>query len=87
MEETTRNARKLTWIYCQMVYFQTKNPNLGKFWRVLQWKMLSGNPYWTVEPKSTLYKEILLTNLRKLKLPKFYHTPYKDKSGPIHLSF
>jgi hypothetical protein len=25
---------------CQMSYFQTKNPNLGKFWRVLQWKML-----------------------------------------------
>jgi hypothetical protein len=25
---------------CQMVYFQTENPNLGKFWRVLQWKML-----------------------------------------------
>jgi hypothetical protein len=25
---------------CQMAYFQTKNPNLGKFWRVLQWKML-----------------------------------------------
>jgi hypothetical protein len=25
---------------CQMVYFQTKNPNLGKLWRVLQWKML-----------------------------------------------
>jgi hypothetical protein len=24
---------------CQIVYFQTKNPNLGKFWRVLQWKM------------------------------------------------
>jgi hypothetical protein len=23
-----------------MVRFQTKNPNLGKFWRVLQWKML-----------------------------------------------
>jgi hypothetical protein len=23
---------------CQMVYFQTKNPNLGKFWRVLDWK-------------------------------------------------
>jgi tRNA(Met) C34 N-acetyltransferase TmcA len=20
---------------CQMVYFQTKNPNLGKFWRIL----------------------------------------------------
>jgi hypothetical protein len=25
---------------CQMVCFQTKNPNLGKFWRVLQWKMM-----------------------------------------------
>jgi hypothetical protein len=25
---------------CQMVCFQTKNTNLGKFWRVLQWKML-----------------------------------------------
>jgi hypothetical protein len=25
---------------CQMAYFQTKNPNLGKFFRVLQWKML-----------------------------------------------
>jgi hypothetical protein len=25
---------------CQMAYFQTKNPNLGKFWKVLQWKML-----------------------------------------------
>jgi hypothetical protein len=25
---------------CQMFYFQTKNPNMSKFWRVLQWKML-----------------------------------------------
>jgi hypothetical protein len=26
---------------CQMVYyFQTKNPNLGKSWRILQWKIL-----------------------------------------------
>jgi hypothetical protein len=24
----------------QMVYFQTKNPNLGKFWSVFQWNML-----------------------------------------------
>jgi hypothetical protein len=23
-----------------MVYFQTKNPDLGKFWKVFQWKML-----------------------------------------------
>jgi hypothetical protein len=25
---------------CQMVCFQTKNPELGKFWRVLLWKIL-----------------------------------------------
>jgi hypothetical protein len=25
---------------CQMACFETKNPNLGKFWRVFQWKML-----------------------------------------------
>jgi hypothetical protein len=25
---------------CQMVHFQTKNPNLGKFWRALEWEML-----------------------------------------------
>jgi hypothetical protein len=25
---------------CQMVCFQTKNTNLGTFWRVLRWKML-----------------------------------------------
>jgi hypothetical protein len=24
---------------CQMVCFQTQNPNLGKFWRALEWKM------------------------------------------------
>jgi hypothetical protein len=24
---------------CQMVCFQTKNPDLGKFWRVLLWKI------------------------------------------------
>jgi hypothetical protein len=25
---------------CQMVYAQTQNPHLGKFWRALDWKML-----------------------------------------------
>jgi hypothetical protein len=27
---------------CQMVYFQTKNPNVGKFWKDLKWKMYIG---------------------------------------------
>jgi hypothetical protein len=25
---------------CQMVYFETKNSNLGIFWRALDWKIL-----------------------------------------------
>jgi hypothetical protein len=25
---------------CQTVYFRTKNPNFGKFWRDLEWKLL-----------------------------------------------
>jgi hypothetical protein len=25
---------------CQMVYFQTKNPNFGKFWRSSDWKIV-----------------------------------------------
>jgi hypothetical protein len=25
---------------CQMVYFQTKNPNLGQFWNALDWRMV-----------------------------------------------
>jgi uncharacterized Tic20 family protein len=25
---------------CQKVYFKTKNRNLGKFWRALEWKIL-----------------------------------------------
>jgi hypothetical protein len=24
---------------CQMVYFKTKKPNLGIFWKALEWKM------------------------------------------------
>jgi hypothetical protein len=26
---------------CQMAHFQTKNPNYGKIWRALYWKILS----------------------------------------------
>jgi hypothetical protein len=32
-------ARQLDSQDCQMVSFRTKNPNLGKFWRVLDGKM------------------------------------------------
>jgi hypothetical protein len=38
--ETTLLNKHRTHQGCQMVYFQTKNPNLGKFSMALQWKML-----------------------------------------------
>jgi hypothetical protein len=43
-----RRALGMEWLKlsargCQMVYFQTKNPELGKFWMILQWKMLVYN--------------------------------------------
>jgi hypothetical protein len=37
---STNTEHRLQTQGCQMVYFQTKNPNLGKFWRSLEWKML-----------------------------------------------
>jgi hypothetical protein len=37
---TLRNAIGRWKQGCQMVYFRTRNTNLGKFRRVLQWKML-----------------------------------------------
>jgi hypothetical protein len=34
---------------CQMVYFQAKNPNLGKFWRVVKWKMFGlFKTFWSI---------------------------------------
>jgi hypothetical protein len=28
-----------------MAYFQTENPNLGKFWRAMEWKRLVHSTY------------------------------------------
>jgi hypothetical protein len=40
-----------------MVYFQTKSPNLGDFWRVLQWKMLAYfmDNWFILQPFGVLY--------------------------------
>jgi hypothetical protein len=41
---------------CQMVYFHTKNPSLGTFWRALELKMLAYKFYSYVEYfTATLY--------------------------------
>jgi hypothetical protein len=40
MTDTKTKKASLLTQGCQMAYFQTENPNLGKFWMVLQWKIL-----------------------------------------------
>jgi hypothetical protein len=39
-EQPARNGSVTRNQGCQMVCFQTKNPNLGRFWRAFEWKML-----------------------------------------------
>jgi hypothetical protein len=38
-------AKQLFQQGCQMVYFKTKNSNLGIFWRVLEWTMYILRPF------------------------------------------
>jgi hypothetical protein len=47
---------------CQMVCFQTKNSNLGKFWMVLQWKMWFFNmDIWSIfRPFDICYGHLVL---------------------------
>jgi hypothetical protein len=35
-KSAVKNGHGLPQQGCQMVYFQTKNPDLGKFWRALE---------------------------------------------------
>jgi hypothetical protein len=61
------------WQVCQMDCFQTKNCNLGKFWRVLLWKIL-------------LYFITIWSSLRPLEI--FYgHLVYFVVSGYIFPRF
>jgi hypothetical protein len=39
-EEKNKRRRRVSHQGCQMVYFKTKKPNMGIFWRALEWKML-----------------------------------------------
>jgi hypothetical protein len=62
---------------CQMVCFQTKNPNLGKFWRIVDWKMLKyfmaiWNIFWTFGIFMTIW--YILCSLGTLFLALVYCT-------------
>jgi hypothetical protein len=65
-----------------MVCFQTKNPNLAKLWRVLQWKMMVYfMDTWSI---FTVFCFILWTfGTVRGNLVYFYHfgISYQEKSG------
>jgi hypothetical protein len=49
MLHTSQIARPASSQGCQMLYFQTKNPNLGRFWSALQCKMLvNSKAFWSI---------------------------------------
>jgi hypothetical protein len=67
---------------CQMVCFQTQNPNLGKFWRVLQWKMLEYcMAIWSIlRPLEIVYGHLVYLVFIWYIFPRF-GILYQEKSG------
>jgi hypothetical protein len=62
-----------------MVCFQTKNPNSGKFWRVLQWKMLVYfMSIWSIlRPLEIFYGPLVYFVVIWYIFPPFYVVPRK----------
>jgi hypothetical protein len=56
---------------CQMVLFQTKNPNLGKFWRALEWKMLVFMIIWNILWPLVYFSHFGIFGPRKIWQPWF----------------
>jgi hypothetical protein len=67
---------------CQMAYFQTKNPNLGIFWRLLQWKMLLYFiDIWSIlQPSGIFHWHLVYFVVIKYIFSRF-GTLYQGKSG------
>jgi hypothetical protein len=67
---------------CHMVYFQTKNQNLGNFWRVVQWKMLVYfMDVWSIlQPFGILYGLLVYFLVIWYIFPSFGML-YQEKSG------
>jgi hypothetical protein len=65
-----------------MVCFQTKNPNLGKFWRVLQWKILAPSmTIWSIlRPLEIFYGHLVHFVVIWYISPRFGNL-YQEKSG------
>jgi hypothetical protein len=64
-----------------MVYFRTKNPYLGKFWRALEWKMLMYfNAFWNILLTFRIFMTIWYIHLVHF-IQVLVSYRYQEKSG------
>jgi hypothetical protein len=67
---------------CLMVCCQTKNPNLGKFWRVLQWKMLVYfKDTWSIVRSFVIFYRHLVQFVVIWYISSSFGILYQEKSG------
>jgi hypothetical protein len=67
---------------CQMVSFQTKNPNLGKFWRAQDWKMLIYfKAIWNISQKFGIFYDHLVHFVFIWYIFSGFGIMYQEKSG------
>jgi hypothetical protein len=71
---------------CQMVCFQTKNPNLGKFWRVLQWKIfVYFMTIWSIlRPLKVFYGHLVYFVVIWYISPRFWYIVPRKIFQPLH---
>jgi hypothetical protein len=67
---------------CQMVSFQTENPNLGKFWRPLDWKMLMYcMAIWNILQPFGIFYQYLVHFLLTWNIFSGFGIMHQEKSG------
>jgi hypothetical protein len=67
---------------CQMVCFQTKNPNLGRFWRTVDWKMFKYfMTIWNILWRFGIFYEYLVYFVFIWNIFSGFGIMYQEKSG------
>jgi hypothetical protein len=67
---------------CQMVCFQTKNPNLGKFWKALDWKMfIHFMAFWNIFWRFVIVYDRSVHFVLILYIFSGFGIMYREKSG------
>jgi hypothetical protein len=73
---------------CQMVSFHTKNPNLGKFWNALDWKMLIYfATIWNISRTFGIFQDHMVPFVFIWYIFSGFGIMYQEKSGNTGLAF